>query len=97
MDMKRKLEIMDYVKELNQKHVEQWKGENTMNINTAFVAEQKGRISEISDLLIVIQAGITNGNVAPSIAANSIGIAIDALQGVETAMNSVSNLMKDAE
>lgn len=65
--------------------------------NTAFVEEQKGRISEISDLLIVIQAGIRNGNVAPETVANSIGIAIDQLQGIVTAMASITSLVKAAE
>ena len=65
-----------------------------MNTDTAFVAEQKARVNEIADLLIVIQAGIANGNIAPSTAANSIGIAIDALQGIASAMNSVTSLLK---
>ena len=65
--------------------------------NTAFVAEQKARISEVADLLIVIQAGIANGNVVPQTAANSIGIAVDALQGIATAMNSVTTLVRAAE
>ena len=66
-------------------------------MNIAFVAEQKIRVNEITDLLIVIQAGITGGNVAPSTAANSIGIAIDALQGIATAMNSISSVVRAAE
>ena len=66
-------------------------------MNTAFIAEQKTRVNEITDLLIVIQAGITGGNVAPSTAASSIGIAIDALQGIATAMNSISSVVRAAE
>ena len=66
-------------------------------MNTAFIAEQKTRVNEICDLLIVIQAGITGGNVEPSTAANSIGIAIDALQGIATAMNSISSVVRAAE
>ena len=66
-------------------------------MNTAFIAEQKIRVNEICDLLIVIQAGITGGNVAPSTAANSIGIAIDALQGIAAAMNSISSVVRAAE
>ncbi len=96
MDMKRKLEIMKHIEQANKQHYEAWKGEQTMNTNTAFVAEQKARISEVADLLIVIQAGIANGNVAPTTAANSIGIAVDALQGIASAMNSVTSLVKAA-
>lgn len=66
-------------------------------MNTAFIAEQKARVNEIADLLIVIQAGITGGNVAPTTAANSIGIAVDALQGIAAAMNSISGVIKAAE
>ena len=94
--MKRKLEIMKRIEQANKKHYEAWKGEQAMNTNTAFVAEQKARISEIADLLIVIQAGIANGNVAPATAANSIGIAVDVLQGIASAMNSVTSLVKAA-
>ena len=41
MDMKRKLEIMKHIEQANKKHMEDWKGEQNMNTNTAFVAEQK--------------------------------------------------------
>ena len=68
-----------------------------MNQNTAFVAEQKTRVSEVADLLIVIQTAITSGNVVPSTAANSIGIAVDALQGVATALNGLESLARAAE
>ena len=71
-------------------------GETAHEKNTAFIAEQKARITEVSDLLIVIQAGIANGNVAPTTAANSIGIAVDALQGIASAMNSVTSIVKAA-
>lgn len=97
MDMKRKLEIMKHIEQANKRHLEEWKGEQTMNNNTAFIAEQKSRVNEVADLLIVIQAGITKGNVAPSTVANSIGIAVDALQGIAAAMNSVTSLVKAAE
>ncbi len=65
--------------------------------NTAFVSEQKVRISEIADLLIVIQSGIRSGNIVPSTVANSIGVAVDALQGIVGAMDSVTSLVKSAE
>ena len=97
MDIKRKLEIMKHIEQANKKHLDEWKEKQPMNVNTAFVAEQKARITEVSDLLIVIQAGINAGNVAPQTAANSIGIAVDALQGIAAAMNSVTSLVKAAE
>lgn len=97
MDMKRKLEIMKHIQQANQRHLDEWKEKQTMNPNTAFIAEQKARITEVSDLLIVIQAGITAGNVAPQTAGNSIGIAVDALQGIAAAMNSVTGLVRAAD
>ncbi len=95
--MKRKLEIMKHIQQANQRHLDEWKEKQTMNPNTAFIAEQKARITEVSDLLIVIQAGITAGNVAPQTAGNSIGIAVDALQGIAAAMNSVTGLVRAAD
>ena len=68
-----------------------------MNPNTAFVAEQKARVSEIADLLIIIQTAIISGNVVPSTAANSIGIAVDALQGVAAALNGLESLARATE
>ena len=68
-----------------------------MNANVAFVEEQKSRVNEIADLLIVIQASIQNGNVAPQAIANSIGITIDALQGVASALNSVASIARAAD
>lgn len=99
--MKRKLEIMKHIQQANQKRLDEWKEKKTMTINTdlntAFVTEQKERVTEIADLLIVIQAGIANGNVAPGTAANSIGVAIDSLQGIVSAMNSITSIVKAAE
>lgn len=95
--MKRKLEIMKHIQQANQRHLDEWKEKQPMNTNTAFIAEQKARITEVSDLLIVIQAGITAGNVAPQTASNSIGIAVDALHGIAAAMNSVTGLVWAAD
>ena len=97
MDMKRKLEIMKHIEQANKKHLDDWKEKQPMNTNTAFITEQKARITEVSDLLIVIQTAITSGNVVPSTAANSIGIAVDALQGVATALNGLESLARAAE
>lgn len=101
MDMKRKLEIMKQIERANQRRLDEWKEKKEMNINTdintAFVAEQKERIAEIADLLIVIQSGIANGHVASATAANSIGVAIDSLQGIASAMNSITSLVKAAD
>lgn len=97
MDIKRKLEIMKHIEQSNKRHLDEWKEGQRMNANAAFVDEQKSRVNEIADLLIVIQGGVLTGNIVPTAISNSIGIAVDALHGIAAAMNSVSSIVKSAD